>query len=737
MFPFDGEGVATTTKQPPGVTMNTTKTKTTNTTLKRPVPIEHTRNIGIAAHIDAGKTTLTERILLYAGAIHHAGDVHHGDTTMDFDPIERRKGITIAAAAISCAWTPALGNGTAALFGGTRHRINIIDTPGHVDFTAEVERSMRVLDGAIAVFSGVEGVQPQSERVWRQATRYAVPRLAFINKMDRLGADFDRVLAEMRTKLGANAWPVLIPIGRESDLRGQIDVISQRAVLYDPTQENGLVYEVTDLPASERERAIAARRALVEALAEIDNEIADAFLAERELNAGELKAAIRRQTIANRFVPVIGGSAFKYIGVQPLLDAVVDYLPSPIDLPSAVGTNPDTGASVIIHASDDEPLRALIFKLSTDESSRRHVFVRIYSGVLRPGDFVLNTVTGRRERISRVSEIRADKEIALEAIFAGDIAVVAGLKEVATGHTLCAESAPVLMEPPSFPAPVVSMAIEPETREDQERLGFALQRLAEDDPTFRVQTDPETGQTLIAGMGELHLEVLRERMLVNFKVATRAGAPEIAYKETITVSASGEGRHIKQSGGSGQYGHVYVEVSPQERGSGLVVTDKTVGGSIPRQFIGAVKKGILEAAQAGGLGGYPVVDLSVEIVDGSFHSKDSNDLAFQIAGSLALKDAVAKAKPVLLEPIMSVECTTPPEHQGDVVGDLNRRRGVVREIVTKAGTAVISAEVPLAEMFGYANAIRSLSKGRADYSMVPARFEIVPKELAAKALAGR
>jgi elongation factor G len=680
------------------------------------------------------RSTLTERILLYAGEIHQAGEVHDGNTTMDFDPIEQRKGITIAAAAISCAWTPKPENGLVKAFQGARHRINIIDTPGHVDFTAEVERSMRVLDGAIAVFSGVEGVQPQSERVWRQATRYAVPRLAFINKMDRMGADFDRVVAEMRTKLGANAWPVLIPIGRESSLRGQMDVINRKAILYDPASELGLEYDVAELPAAECERAENARRALVEAIAEVDHEIADAFLAEREVIAMELKAAIRRQTIANRFVPVIGGSAFKYIGVQALLDSVVDYLPSPADLPPASGTDPDTGESIAVPASDDAPLCALVFKLSTDEFSRRRVFVRVYSGVLRPGETVLNTVTGRRERISRVSEIRADKENALEAIFAGDIAVVAGFKEVATGHTLCAGNVPVLLEPPTFPAPVVSMAIEPESRTDQERMGFVLQRLAEDDPTFKVHTHPETGQTLIAGMGELHLDVIRERMLTNFKVATRAGAPEIAYKETITAPAAGEGRHIKQSGGSGQYGHVIVQATPRDRGSGLTVTDRTAGGSIPRQFIGAVKKGILAAASTGGLGGYAVVDLAVDIMDGSFHSKDSNDLAFQVAGSLAFKDAVAKAKPVLLEPIMAVECDTPPEYQGDIVGDLNRRRGLVREVEPRGGVTVIRADVPLAEMFGYANAIRSLSKGRAEYSMAPARFEIVPAELAARAL---
>lgn len=711
--------------------MNTTKT---NTRIGRTVPIERIRNIGIAAHIDAGKTTLTERILFYAGAIHHAGEVHEGNTTMDFDPIEQRKGITIAAAAISAAWTPKADPGLTKLQVGVRHRINIIDTPGHVDFTAEVERSMRVLDGAIAVFSAVEGVQPQSERVWRQATRYGVPRLAFINKMDRLGANFERVVAELRTKLGANAWPVFLPVGREDELRGQIDVIDRRFIRYDPEQAMGLVYEVETVPPAEIERTEAARRELVEALADIDAEIADAFLAEAEIDARALKGAIRRQTVANRFVPVIGGSAFKYLGVQALLDAVVDYLPSPDDLPASTGHDPDTGAEVAVRPSDDEPFRALIFKLSTDEFSRRRVFVRVYSGVLRPGDTVLNTVTGRRERISRVSEIRADQESPLDGIFAGDIAVISGLKEVATGQTLSAEEAPVLLEPPTFPAPVVSMSIEPQTRNDQERLGLVLQRLAEDDPTFVVRVDPETGQTLIAGMGELHLEVIRERMLTQFKLATNAGAPEIAYKETITAAATGEGRHIKQSGGNGQYGHVVIAVTPGERGSGFVVNDRIVGGSIPRQFINAVRKGIVDAARSGVLGGYPVVDLTVDLLDGSAHSKDSNDLAFQIAASLAFKDAVAKAKPVLVEPIMSVEVATPPEHQGDIVGDLNRRRGLVRELSLRDELAVMAADVPLRDLFGYAGAIRSLSKGRADYSMVPARFEIVSAEIAERVL---
>jgi elongation factor G len=701
--------------------MNTTLKN--RTTLQRPFPLERTRNIGITAHVDAGKTTLTERILYYTGTIHHSGEVHDGNTTMDFDDIEKRKGITIGAAAISAAWTPRRVD-------AQKHRINIIDTPGHVDFTAEVERSLRVLDGAVVVFSGVEGVQPQTEGVWRQATRYGVPRLAFINKMDRLGAEFLRVTEELRTKLKANAWPVLVPVGRESDLRGQLNLVDRQLILYDPADKTGENYTIEAIPAAERDSAERARKALVEALANIDDEIGQAFLEEREVTAQELHAAIRRQTIANRFVPVIGGSAFKYIGVQPLLDAIVDYLPSPSDLPPTQGTNPDTGEVVDVIASDEEPFRALVFKLSTDEFSRRQVFIRVYSGQLHSGDTVLNTVTGRRERISRISQVQADKEVALEAAFAGDIVVVAGLKDVVTGHTLSAEEAPVFMAPPTFPAPVVSMAIEPKTREDQERLGLALQRTAEDDPTFRYFTDQDTGQTIIAGMGELHLSVIQERMLTRYRVDTTAGAPRIAYRETITASATGEGKQIKQTGGSGQYGHVIVEVRSAASGSGIVIEDKVVGGRIPRQFISSVRKGILEATQNGPLGGYPVVDAEVDITDGSFHAKDSNDLAFQIAGSLAFKDAVARAKPVLLEPIMEVECSTPPDYQGDVIGDLNRRRGRVREVNPRGGDVVVTADVPLAEMFGYANAIRSLSKGRASYSMTPARFEPVPTEMA-------
>lgn len=695
---------------------------------QRAFSLERTRNIGITAHVDAGKTTLTERILYYTGTIHQIGEVHEGNTTMDFDEIEKRKGITIGAAAITAKWTPQHAD--------TNHpyRINIIDTPGHVDFTAEVERSLRVLDGAIVVFSGVEGVQPQTEGVWRQANRYAVPRLAFINKMDRLGADFDRVVADLRSKLGANAWPILIPLGSEENLRGQLDVVEQQLILYDKTAALGQRYTREEIPATEKYSVERARRSLIEALADIDELIAHAFLEDRAVTSSELHEAIRRQTIANKFVPVIGGSAFKYVGVQSLLDAVVHYLPSPVDVPPAQGTDVDTGEIVPVVASDDEPFRALIFKLDTDEFSRRKIFVRIYSGQLFPGDTVLNTVTGRRERISRISQMQADKEVALDAAFAGDIIVVAGLKDAVTGHTLCAEDAPVFMSPPTFPAPVVSMAIEPKTREDQERLSLALQRTSEDDPTFRYFTDPETGQTIIAGMGELHLSVIQERMETRYKVATNAGAPQIAYRETITAPARGEGKQIKQTGGAGQYGHVIVEVRPGKGDSGLMITDKVVGGRIPREFIGAVRKGITEASATGALGGYPVVDLEVDIMDGSYHETDSKDIAFLVAGSLAFKDAVAKARPVLLEPIMMVECSTPADYQGDVIGDINRRRGQVQDVTTRAGVVIITAAVPLAEMFGYANALRSLSKGRASYSMTPTRFEPVPREIARQVL---
>lgn len=698
--------------------------KTTNTN------ILNTRNIGIAAHIDAGKTTLTERILFYTGEIHNPGEVHEGNTTTDSSEIEKAKGITISAAAISCHWEPRSDPGIVKLGAGTRHRINIIDTPGHVDFTAEVERSLRVLDGAIAVFCAVGGVQPQSEKVWRQAARYGVPRIAFVNKMDRVGADFAGVVEQIRGKLDANAWPVLLPLGNESGLRGQVDVINQKAIVYSGNGDRGTVYSVENIPPEEEDRARTLRKAIVENLAEIDPAIGDLFLREAEVPSAVLKQAIRRQTIANRFVPVVGGSAFKYVGVQGLIDAVADYLPGPADVPPASGHD-ENGNDV--SAGPGDPFCALAFKLWTDAFNRKLTFIRVYSGSVSQGDTILNVTTGRRERVSRLVKVQADKQVDIEGCSAGDIAAVVGLKEIGTGHTLCSQERPILLEPPSFPEPVVSMAIEPKTRLDQERLGFALQRLMDEDPTFHVFTDKETGQTIVAGMGELHIEVKREMLLRDHKVETNAGAPRIAYRETITREARGEGKQIKRTGGSGQHGHVVLVARPVSRGSGNRVVDSVTGGAIPRQFISACRKGI-EEALAGGLYGYPVVDVEVEIVDGSSHPVDSNEIAFRMAAIFAVKDAMRSAGTVLLEPIMALECNTPQEHQGDMIGDISRRRGHVTDVVLKNGEVAISAEAPLAGMFGYANTIRSLSKGRAEYSMAPARFEVLPKEMMAKVI---
>ncbi len=677
--------------------------------------IERTRNFGVAAHIDAGKTTLTERILFHTGAIHQMGEVHHGTATTDFHPLEQKKGITINSAAVSCSWQDC--------------RLNLIDTPGHVDFTAEVERSLRVLDGMVAVFCAVAGVQPQSETVWRQADRYGVPRLAFINKMDRTGADFARVAGELRRKLGANAWPVVLPLGAEDELVGQVDVISQRALLSDSVGN----VTIMRVPAEAQALAHASRTELVQALAEIDETIGDLFLQEKEIVESELKAAVRRQTLAGRFVPVVGGSAFKNVGVTALLDAVVDYLPGPLDKPPAQGHHSDTGDAVTLSADPQGPACALAFKLWSDRHKGRVVFVRVYSGCLRPGDALLNPRTGKCERVGRLLQLQADKEHVLEVCAAGDIAAVVGLKDVRTGDTLCEEGYPVLLEPPSFPEPVVSMAIEPKTRADQEKLGAALAKLADEDPTFHVSTDPETGQTLIAGMGELHLDIIREKLALDHGVEATTGQPRIAYRETITRAATGKGEQVKQSGGSGQFAKVSVQVAPRERGEGNRIEDHTVGGVIPRQFLAACRKGVEEALQDGVLGGNPVVDVEVELIDGQAHAKDSNELAFRMAAIFAVKDALRQAGAILLEPIMAVECVAPDEYRGDLLGDLNRRRGRilgVEEQVRGADSVEVTlqAEAPLAELFGYANAIRSLSRGRASYSMHPARFEPVPAQ---------
>ena len=700
----------------------------------RAFPLERTRNIGIAAHIDAGKTTLTERILFYTGMIHRIGEVHEGTTVTDWMEQERERGITITSAATTCFWNQRAEVGILKSFEGIKMRVNIIDTPGHVDFTAEVERSLRVLDGAVAVFCAVAGVQPQSETVWRQATKYNVPRIAFVNKMDRTGANFDNAINDMRTKLGANAWPVLIPLGREDGLRGQLDVINRKAIIYSDSDAMGSTYQVEELPAECVDLVESAYADLVSAVADLDEELGLAFLEEQPITPVMLKAAIRRQTIANKFVPVVGGSAFKNKGVQYLVDAVVDYLPSPIDIPPARGQDPDTAAPVDVAADDNAKFCSLAFKLWSDPFVGKLVFFRVYSGKLTKGDTVYNPRTNKRDRISRLIQIQADKREDIDTIYSGDIAAIVGIKNVTTGDTLCSEDREILLEPPSFPDPVISMAIEPKTKLDQEKMSVALQRLAEEDPTFRVFTNEDTGQTIIAGMGELHLEIIRDRMMREFKVDANAGQPQIAYRETITKSSGGEGKLIKQSGGRGQYGHVIVDVRPAERGKGLVVENKVVGGTIPKEYIPACKKGIEEAILNGVVGGYPVIDVEVDIIDGSYHDVDSNELAFKMAAIFAVKDAFKKANPILLEPIMKVENSTPEEYQGDIMGDLNRRRGRIMSIEAKGGLSVINAEVPLAEMFGYSTAIRSLSKGRSSYSMEPLHFEQVPSQVLAAVL---
>jgi elongation factor G len=700
----------------------------------RAYPLERTRNIGISAHIDAGKTTLTERILFYTGMIHKIGDVDDGNTVTDWMEQERERGITITSAATTCFWNQRKEEGVFKLFENQKQRVNIIDTPGHVDFTAEVERSLRVLDGAILVFDSVAGVQPQTETVWRQANKYNVPRICFVNKMDKIGANFDNVVKEIRTKLGANAWPVLIPLGKEDHIRGQLDVINKKAVIYSDSDAFGSTYEVTDIPEEHKKAIDQAYSDLVEQVANLDDEVGTLFLEEKPVTPKELKAGIRRLTVQNKFIPVAGGSAFKNKGVQYLVDAVIDYLPSPLDIPPATGIDPDTHEPKVALTDDHAKFCSLAFKLWSDPFVGKLVFFRVYSGKLSKGDTVYNSRTNKRERISRLIQIQADKREDIETCYAGDIGAIVGIKNITTGDTLCDEDFPILLEPPSFPEPVISMAIEPKTKLDQEKMGTALQRLAEEDPTFRVYTHEDTGQTIIAGMGELHLEIIRDRMLREFKVDANAGKPQIAYRETITKNATGEGKLIKQSGGRGQYGHVVVNVEPRERGKGVTIENKIVGGAIPKEYIPAVKKGIEESVVSGIVGGYQVIDFYVEIVDGTYHDVDSNELAFKLAAIFAMKDAFKKANSILLEPIMKVECVTPDEYQGDIMGDLNRRRGRILNMEAKNFATVVHAEVPLAEMFGYATAIRSLSKGRASYSMEPSHFEPVPAQIVAAIL---
>jgi elongation factor G len=701
----------------------------------RQYTLERTRNIGIAAHIDAGKTTTTERILFYTGLIHKIGDVDDGNTVTDWMEQERERGITITSAAVTCFWTQKQNKpGEESLykaFNGVAHRINIIDTPGHVDFTAEVERSMRVLDGAVAVFCGVAGVQPQSETVWRQATKYKVPRIAFVNKMDRTGANFENALNDMRNKLKAYAYPIFLPIGAEDKFEGVIDIVNQKAIWWgagDVVNE-GLNYEAKDIPENLKEKAKAALAELIDAVSNKDDRIAELVLEEKPITPQELKAAIRRLTCKIELVPVLCGSAFKKKGVQPLVDSVIDYLPSPLEIPPAEGTEPGTEKTVTVETSDANKFCSLAFKLWTDPYAGKLVFFRVYSGQLKKGDIIYNPRTRKRERVSRLMIIQGSERKDVDTAYSGDIAALVGLRNITTGDTLCNEDFDVTLEPPTFPEPVISMAVEPKTKADRDKMSEGLQRLAEEDPTFRCFTNEETGQLIIAGMGELHLEIIIDRLKREFKVEANVGAPQIAYRETITKSADGEGKFIRQSGGRGQYGHACVEIQPNEKGKGIEIENKIVGGAIPKEYIPAVIDGIEEAIRGGVYAGYQVIDLKAQIVDGTFHEVDSNELAFKMAGIFALKDAFKKAGPILLEPIMKVEVTTPDEYQGDLLGDINRRRGVITGIDAKSGQTILNAHVPLAEMFGYATAIRSLSKGRASYSMEPFSFEQVPNSV--------
>ncbi|HWA26328.1 MAG TPA: elongation factor G [Lacunisphaera sp.] len=708
---------------PINITVVTDKAKISPVNSKdRPFPLEWTRNIGIAAHIDAGKTTTTERILFYSGAVHKMGEVHEGTTVTDWMEQERERGITITAAAISCAWNASWGP-----WKGIKQRINIIDTPGHVDFTAEVERSLRVLDGAVAVFDAVAGVQPQSETVWRQANKYRVPRIAFINKMDRVGADFYRCIDDIRNKLKANAHALYLPIGAEENFTGLIDLVQNVAYSFDedPKDPLGMNPKTIPIPENMVGKTNEYRDKLIEAVSDFDDAIAEKYLGGEDIAINDLMLAVRKATISLQFTGVFPGSAFKKKGVQRLLDCVVNYLPSPIDVPPMRGQDSD-GKEVDAIVNDAGKLAGLAFKLWNDPFVGRLVFYRVYTGVLTRGMSLYNPRTRRSERVSRLVLMRAIEREEIDKAYSGDICAVVGVKDVITGDTLCDEDFDIRLEPPSFPEPVISMSIEPNSKGDQEKLGIALQRLVAEDPTLRVKTDQDTGQTILAGMGELHLEIIVDRMKREFKVEATSGKPQIAYRETITKAADGEGKFIRQSGGKGQYGHVVIKMEPNEKGKGIEVINETVGGSIPKEFIKPSTDGILEGANNGVIAGFPVVDAIIRIVDGSFHEVDSSEMAFKMAGIFAFKDAMKKANPILLEPIMGVEVTTPEEYQGDLMGDINRRRGQIQGMENKAGACVISAHVPLEQLFGYVTDIRSLSKGRASAGITPAHFAQVP-----------
>jgi elongation factor G len=688
--------------------------------LARQTALERTRNLGIMAHIDAGKTTTTERVLFYTGVSHRMGEVHDGAATMDWMEQERERGITITAAATTCFWK--------------EHRINIIDTPGHVDFTIEVERSLRILDGAVAVFDSVQGVEPQSETVWRQADKYRVPRIAFMNKMDRVGADFYASVQSIVDRLGANPVPIQLPVGREGEYRGVVDLVKMKAYLYDD-ESLGAKYKVEEIPAEMTDLAKEYREQMLEAVAEFDEQALERYLNGHALSVEEVQRAIRAGTIAMRVTPVLCGSAFKNKGVQPLLDAVVDYLPSPLDVPPVVGVDPKTNKELTRGASDDEPFAALAFKIMSDPFAGQLTYFRVYSGTLKTGTAVFNITKGTKERVGRLLKMHANKREDIDEVYAGDIAAAVGLKGATTGDTLCDDKHPVLLEVMKFPEPVIAMAIEPKTKQDQEKLGFSLQKLAQEDPSFRVRSDEETGQTIISGMGELHLEIIVDRLLREFKVEANVGKPEVAFRESIRGRAEAEAKYIKQTGGRGQYGHVVITIEPSEPGAGLDFVNKIVGGTIPREYIPAIEKGIRERMESGVLAGYPLRDVRVLLTDGSYHDVDSNEMAFKIAGSMALQDACRKADPVLLEPIMKVEVLVPQEYMGDVIGNLNGRRGKIQGIKVRAGSQAIEAAVPLNEMFGYATDLRSRTQGRATYSMEFDRYEPVPKQIAEEIIA--
>ena len=688
--------------------------------MPREIALKDVRNIGIMAHIDAGKTTTTERILYYTGKIHKIGETHEGAATMDFMVQEQERGITIGSAATTCYWK--------------NHRINIIDTPGHVDFTVEVERSLRVLDGAVALYDAKGGVEPQSETVWRQADKYGVPRLAFVNKMDVVGANFDRTLKMMRERLNAHPIAVQLPIGKEDTFKGIIDLISMKAELYE--DDLGTIIQESDIPEDLVETAQKYREEMIEEIADFDEEVMELYLGGEDVPNDMIKKALRRECVANQVTPVLCGSAYKNKGVQFLLDAIIDYLPSPIDIPPVTGTDRD-GEIVERESADDAPLAALAFKIVTDPFVGKLAYARIYSGVLKSGSYVFNSSKGKRERIGRIVLMHADKREEIEEAYAGSIVAIVGLKVTGTGDTLCAEDKPIILENMEFPEPVISVAIEPKTKASQDKMTQALLKLAEEDPTFKTYTDEETGQTIIAGMGELHLEIIVDRLLREFKVEANVGNPQVAYKESIKSTAEGEGKYVKQSGGRGQYGHARIRIEPQPAGKGYEFVNAIVGGAIPKEYIGPVDQGIQEALQSGIIAGYPVLDVKVTLYDGSYHEVDSSEMAFKIAGSMAIKDALKKASPTLLEPMMKVEVTTPEEYMGDVIGDLNSRRGRIEGMELDNGAQHVRAFVPLSEMFGYATSLRSNTQGRANYSMQFDHYDPVPNSILEKVIGNK